>query len=122
MQVTGLRELIRDLQRLGIEVSDLKEAMGKISDKAASLAKSFAPRKSGALAESLRASKAKGKAVVTGGRGKSRDYARVQNYGSADGAIPATLFMQQADYAVRPMVIPTLSTEIDRLIAEKGLR
>lgn len=121
IRVTGLREAIVAMQALGVSVEDLKEAMGGISAKAASLARSFAPQDTGTLAASIRGNRAKNKAVVIGGKGKSLNYARVQNYGWPTRNIPASRFMQRADDAIRPSLVPTLEAEIERLITEHKL-
>src|SRR5438309_303834 len=80
VQVVGLRELVRDMERLGVEVSDLKDAFGQIATEAAHLAASFAPHRSGKLAASVRGSKAKNYAVVAAGGARVR-YAGPIEYG-----------------------------------------
>ncbi len=119
IRVEGLPQLMRDLKRLGIDIEDLKTAMAKLADMGAQAALSHVPRRSGALAGSIRGNRAKSKAIVSAGRGKTSEYAGVINYGSP--RISAQPFMQQADRDVSPRIVPTLSADIDRLIREKGL-
>jgi hypothetical protein len=121
IHVTGLRELVRDLQSLGVEVADIKSAFGEIAAEAAGLAAGFAPRRTGKLAGSIRGSKAKNKAVVSAG-GARVPYAGVQNYGWPARGIAASHYMQRADTAIRPRVVPTLERAIDRLIAQRGMQ
>jgi len=122
IKVTGISELNRDLRRLGIDIEDLKDAMSKLAAMGAKAATSLAPSRSGALAGSIRGNRAKSKAVVTAGRGRTSQYAGVINYGSPRRGIAPRPFMQQADRQISPRIIPTLTADIDRLIREKGLR
>jgi len=121
IRVTGLPQLSRDLKGLGVSLEDLKTAMAKLADMGATAATGYAPKYSGALAASIRGNRAKSKAVVTAGRGKTNEYAGIINYGSPRRGIAAQPFMQQADAAVSPRIIPTLTADIDRLIRERGL-
>ena len=68
VQVEGLREAVRDLERVGVEVADLKEVFGKVATVAADTGQGFTPRRSGRLAASARGNKAQNKAVVTWGK------------------------------------------------------
>jgi len=111
--------LARDLKKLGVDVEDLKDAMSKLADMGAKAAAGFAPKRSGALAASIRGNRAKAKAVVTAGRGRTSEYAGIINYGGR--GIAARSFMQRADATVAPRIIPTLTQDIDRLIKQRGL-
>jgi hypothetical protein len=122
IRVTGIPKLNRDLQSLGIAVEDLKDAFGNLADMGAKAAISFAPVRSGALAGSIRGNRAKSKAVVTAGRGRTSEYAGIINYGSPGRGIAAQPFMQKADAQVSPRIIPTLTADIDRLIRARGLQ
>jgi hypothetical protein len=121
VEILGLSKLVRDLQALGVEVDELKDAFGSIAAEGARLAASFAPKRSGALAASVRGNRAKAKAVVSAGRARVK-YAGVQNYGWPAHNIAATNFMQRADEALRPTVVPTLEKSIEAMIARKGLQ
>lgn len=120
IQVSGLNKLILDLKLLGIEVSDMKQVFGEISTKAARYAEEFAPKRSGALAQSIRPSKAKNYAAVRAGT-KAVPYAGPINYGWPRRNITASHFMQRASDRIEPEVVPMLKHSIDRLIAQKGL-
>lgn len=121
IKVEGIGRLNRDLQRLGIEVGDLKAAMAKIAAMGARSAIGHAPRLTGALAGSIRGNKAKNKAVVAAGRGKTSLYAGAINYGWPRHGIKAQPFMQQASKEVEPKVLPMLTQNLDQLIRQKGL-
>lgn len=81
-QVVGLREVVRDLEALGVEVADLKEAFTAIGQDVADEAVDRLRRenviRSGALAKSVKPSKAKNKAVVRAGSARAW-YAAVVN-------------------------------------------
>lgn len=72
VQVDGLRETVRDLERVGVEVADLKTVFGTIAAEGAHVAETFTPHASGALAATVRGNKAKNKAVVTFGTARIR--------------------------------------------------
>lgn len=119
-KVEGLTKLGRDLQALGLDIDDLKGAFGKIAAEGAQLAARFAPRRSGALAGSIRGNKAKNKAVVIAGRARV-PYAGVQNYGWPSRGIRGQGFMQKADEAMRPKALSQLEIEINNAIQRRGL-
>jgi hypothetical protein len=120
VRVEGLNRLVRDLQALGLEVEDLKEAFGEIAAEAAHWASSFAPRRSGNLAASVRGNRAKNKAVVSAGRARV-PYAGAVNYGWPARGIAPSSFMQRADEVMRPRALQALDDAIEQKIREKGL-
>jgi hypothetical protein len=121
VRVEGLNQLVRDLQAMGLEVEDLKEVFGDLSDKGAKTASEYAPKRSGALAGSVRGNKAKNRAVVSAGFGRARRYAAPINYGWPARNIAASGFMQRADEYWQGKAVPLLEEGIERKIREKGL-
>jgi len=120
VRVTGLNETVRALQRLGVEVDDIKDVMADIAAEGARLAGQYAPRRSGRLAATVRGNRAKGKAVVTAGKAKV-PYAGAINYGWPGRGIKGRFFMQKADEALAPEAVKRLEAGIDRLINGVGL-
>ena len=120
VRVEGLKELVRHLQSLGVEVQDLKGVFGELSTRAAGAAASFAPHRSGKLAASIRGSKAKNYATVKAG-GARVPYAGAINYGWRRRHIAPSGFMQRADAVVRPTVVPAIEQAINLAIAARGL-
>jgi hypothetical protein len=120
VNVDGLKKLVRDLEKAGVQVADLKVAFGSIAAEARSLAAGFAPRRSGRLAASIRSSTAKNYATVTAG-GARAPYAGPINYGWPRRNITGSGFMQKADAAIRPRVLQDLVTAVDRLLREANL-
>lgn len=120
VRIEGLNRLVKSLQELGLDLDDLKDVMAEIAAEGAQRAAAHAPRKSGALANTIRGNRAKNKAVVTAGRGKVK-YAAVQNYGWPKRSIKGTEFLQKADYDLRDIAPAMLAEGIQRLIDSKGL-
>lgn len=81
VRITGLRETIRALEKLGVSVEDLKGAIEPITNKVVEDAKALTPVLTGALRESIRGSKAKNKAVIRGGTARTK-YASFVEFGS----------------------------------------
>lgn len=136
VRVEGLNRVVRDLQSLGLELDDLKDAFAEIASEGARLASSFAPKRSGALAASVRGNRAKNKAVVAAGKARV-PYAGPINYGWPEGqrnlrakprrrggwpiGIQPSEFMQRADEAMQPRALAELDRAIVKRIQERGL-
>lgn len=120
VRVEGLTRVIRDLQALGLEVDDLRDAFGSIASEGARLASSFAPVRTGRLAASVRGNRAKNKAVVSAGKARTK-YAGAINYGWPARNIKPSLFMQRADKVMQPRALKELEDAIEKKITEKGL-
>ena len=122
IKVDGITQLRADLHVLGASMEDMKDAMSKIAHMGAAIAVAYAPKRTGALAQSIRGNRAYSKATVAAGRGRSREYAGVINYGSPKRGIAASRFMQRASDELSPKLMPLLTAEINRLIRERGLK
>ncbi len=120
VKVEGLNKTLTALQRAGVEVADLKDAMGAIAAEGARLASGFAPVRSGRLRNTIRGNKAKAKAIVIAGRAKV-PYAGAINYGWPKRGIGPALFMQKADAQLAPRAVKMLETGLDRAIERAGL-
>lgn len=94
--VDGLRELVRDLVKAGVDVEDLKDVTAEVAKVGAYVAANLAPSRSGALARTVRGNRAKGKAIVTAGRARVR-YAGAINYGWPARNIRPARFLQKTD-------------------------
>jgi hypothetical protein len=80
-RVTGLRETVRNLERLGVDVQDLRDAFGAISQEVAQEAGGRVRVKTGAHKASIRPARTKNKAVVRAGNNTNAPAAGVLNYG-----------------------------------------
>jgi hypothetical protein len=120
VRVEGLNRAVRDLQRAGLEVGDLKDAFGKIARLGASVATGFAPRRTGRLAGNIRPNKARNSARIVAG-GARVPYAGVINYGWPARGIAASGFMQRADESIGDEAPDLLIRNINRIIEQRGL-
>lgn len=120
VRIEGLNRVVRDLQKLGVEIDDLKGTFADISQEGAHLAGRLAPHRSGALARTIRGNRAKNKAVVIAGRARVK-YAGPINYGWKDRGIAPAMFMQRADEALQPRAVKLLETGLDKAIRKAGL-
>ena len=128
IKVTGLREVVRSLEKLGIEVADLKAGFNRIGGIVADEAKDIAPRLSGALAASVRPSKTKNKAVIRAG-GSSVPYAGVIHFGGGVGPgargphnIEPQPFLYDAIEGKDGELLDALDDELNTLISRLDLR
>lgn len=119
-RVTGLRQVLRDLSQLGLDVDDFKETFGKISARGASIAAGLVNSRTGRLAGTVRGNRAKNKSVVSAGRSAVR-YAGPQNYGWPRRNIAPQRFMQKADEQLQPEIVPMLEAELNDKIRKHGL-
>jgi hypothetical protein len=120
VKVEGLNKTLTALQRFGVEAQDLKDVMAEIAAEGARLASSFAPKRSGRLAGTVRGNKAKAKAIVIAGRARV-PYAGAINYGWRKRSIAPALFMQKADQQLAPRAVEMLEKGLDKVITKVGL-
>jgi phage gpG-like protein len=120
-RVSGLKQALANLSKLGLDVDDFKETFGSIASRGADIAAGFVNSRSGKLAGSVRGNRAKNRSVVMAGRGKTRNYAGVQNYGWPRRNIPAQRFMQRADDQLKPRLPAMLENELQDKIRRRGL-
>lgn len=120
VRVDGLAAVVRDLQAIGLEVEDLKDAFQTISQLGARAAAAHVRSDSGRLAGDVRGNRAKSKAVITAGRA-SLPYAGVQNYGWPAHNISPQGFMQKADRELQPISLRLLEREVNRQIRKRGM-
>lgn len=121
VHVEGLREFVRKLEKLGVEVQDLKAAFKKVGTLVAADAQALVPRRSGALAASIRPSNNKNKSVVRAG-GARVPYAGVINYGWPGRGIPASLFLNNAANRNQGKAVLTIEQELDALVKRLDLK
>ncbi|HEY0889652.1 MAG TPA: hypothetical protein VGE38_08590 [Nocardioides sp.] len=119
-RIEGLRETVRELQALGVDVNELKDAMARIAARATSVMQGFIPARTGRLRASARGNRAKGKAVVTVGRA-TVPYAAPINYGWPERNIAPASFTAQTDAVMATEAAAMLDDEISVLIRKNGL-
>lgn len=120
VEVRGLRETVRTLEKFGVEVADLKAAFKRIGTLVVNEAKSLAPHRTGKLAGNIRASNTKNKSVIRDGSA-AVPYAGPINYGWAKRGIAPSYFMERAVTAKQGEVKDQLDAELHGLIRGLGL-
>jgi hypothetical protein len=120
VEVTGLREVVRGLERAGVDVADLKTVFGRIATEAADVGRGFTPRRTGALAGSVRGNKAKNRAVVTWGKA-SVSYAGKILYGSPRRGIRPAATRARTDAVMSSRAPALLNAGLDDLLVKAGL-
>jgi hypothetical protein len=124
-QVSGVVALERALNGIGLKSADLD--FKSIAAEGMRLAASYAPRRTGALRASLRASRGKNRASIKAGSTRV-PYAGPINYGwgkdkwtGVNRNIQASLFMQRASDQMKSRVHDELTRQLKRAIRGKGL-
>lgn len=119
LEVKGLRETIRTLEKFGVQVADLKASFKRIGNIVVNEARTLAPKKSGKLLGTIKASNTKNKSIVRAG-GARVPYAGVIHYGGYHNIEPHP-FLTNALQANQSKVVQELDREIHGLIRGAGL-
>lgn len=119
-KITGLREVVRGLEKAGVSVAELKSTFGSLAAEGARMMRGFVPERSGRLAKTIRGNKAKAKAVVTAGRA-TVPYAGPINYGWPAHGIEASGFLKKTDEVMEPYTQTKIQDEIQDIIQRNGL-
>jgi hypothetical protein len=112
--VDGARRLVRTLREFGEGLDDLKDANAAVSALVAKAASDRAPRRSGALAASVRGSRQAAKAVVRVGSAKV-PYAGPIHWGWPKRGIPRRPFVLDAAAATQAEWLGEYTDNIQRL-------
>jgi phage gpG-like protein len=120
VHLKGLREAVRSIEELGVEVQDLKAAFKKAGDLIAGVAKGRAPKKSGALAATIKPSNTKNKSVIRAGSAKVV-YAGVIHYGWPGHNIEPHPYLTDAVAEKQDEAVDVVEKELNKLIRSLGL-
>lgn len=121
LKVEGLAQVVRALDQFGLDVDDLKDAFSAIARTGAGVMARHVPHRTGRLASNVRGNRAKSKAVVAIG-GASVPYAGPIQWGWPKRNIAAAGFFEATDREMNPVAIQMLEQEINRKIAQRGLK
>lgn len=122
VRVEGLAKKVRQLQALGLDVEDLKDAFADIATEAVDHIIPHVPvGNTGALVDTVRGNRAKSKAVVRAGKAAVQ-YAGAINYGWPARNIAPTEYMQKGDREMQPIAVRRLEDNIEQQIRKRGLR
>lgn len=114
VQVKGLREVVRSLEKFGVEAADLKAAFKKVGNVVVNDAQQNAPTLTGRLSGSIKASNTKNKSIVRAG-GARIPYAGVIHYGGYHG-IEAHPFLTDAVQNKQAESVRIMEQELSSLI------
>jgi hypothetical protein len=118
--ITGLREVVRNLEKIGVDVADLKEVFTNIGEMVRADAAVLAPSKSGRLAASIKPTKTKNKAAIRAGSARV-PYAGAINYGWPKRGIRPANFMKRAIDADTPRALEMMDEGIGEIIRRYGM-
>ena len=119
VRVDGLRKVIRSVEKLGVEVEDLKAVFTRIGARALSTANAGTPAASGALKASNKQSKRKNSVYLYSGNRKA-NYAIYPHYGTVSQ--PATNYLSNVVQKDGPWAVQQLDKELATLIKKAGLK
>jgi uncharacterized protein YcsI (UPF0317 family) len=111
VRVEGLDRLVRTLRKAGDDLNDLKDAHAAAGRIVAADAQARAPRRSGKLAGSIRASRQARRAQVVAGRA-SIPYGGPIHWGWPSRGISANPFLSDAAQATEAQWLPLYRREI----------
>lgn len=115
--MTGLREVVRNLEKIGADVQDMKDVFLKIGEMVQADAARLAPKRSGRLSASIKPTKTKNKAAIRAGSARV-PYAGPINYGWRRRGITASNFMQRAINADVDEALKMMDEGLTRIINE----
>lgn len=122
VKVEGLRPLLKDIERAGADVEDMKDGMAEIAEYFADYARkpSVLPRRSGALAKTARGNRAKGSARVTIGRA-AVPYAGPIVYGWPSRNIRPAGSLEKMDREANSVGFDMLEEAVEKLLRKNDL-
>lgn len=125
VRVSGLRDLVRNMERAGVDAQDIKDVMEDAGTIVARRASWLAPRRTGAMANNVRVSKAKTKASIKVGSARV-PYARYVYFGkynAAKGGLyqKANPFLYTAINATRKEVFNKIEIGIEDILKKNDL-
>lgn len=118
VEVKGLRKVVREIEKLGTSVEDLKGVFTRIGARALSTANSGTPVRTGALQASNKQSKRKNSVYLYSGSAKAY-YARFVHWGTA--TMERKPYLQYAVKKDGPWAVQELNRELGTLIKKAGL-
>lgn len=119
IEIHGDAAVVAAFRKLGLDSGDLQDVFGRIATDVAGDARSLAPKRSGALAGSVKPGRRKLAATITAGG--SVPYAGPINFGWASRNIRPSLFMQRAADTKADASAEQIAAEMQRLIDQHGL-
>lgn len=126
VEVRGARQLTASLRRAGMDMQQLKDAHKRAAEIVANAARAGAPRRTGALAATVRAAGTARAGIVRAGFRRT-PYAGPNNWGWPSGSGPrgnfsGTNFITDAAKATEPAWVPVYLQDLENIIDKvKGI-
>lgn len=120
VHVSGLREITRAMEKAGVDVEELKDAMGAVAAEAATTMQGFVPTRTGRLRGSVRGNRAKGKAIVTAGTARV-PYAGAVQYGWPRRNIKPARYVERTDAVMDDRAAAILEAGWEEIANRNGL-
>ncbi|WP_082480677.1 HK97-gp10 family putative phage morphogenesis protein [Aeromicrobium sp. Leaf272] len=119
VRVENLRQVQRDLTKLGVATEELKDSMTRVASHGADKARALAPvGRTGALAASVRGNKAKARATIKAGN-KRTYYASFTEYGTTKQT--AQEWMHRAVEETTPFAAIAINRDLTNLVRKYNL-
>lgn len=123
IEVKGLTETLRALNRAGADAQDMKDLMHSTGEIIAAAARARVPTDSGALKNSIKAGRGKTKAVVRAGSARRVPYAGVVHYGNPhEPKSTPHPFLLAALQAKQAEALAHIERGLSDLLRKNGLR
>jgi uncharacterized protein YcsI (UPF0317 family) len=110
----GVDVLQRTMKKAGMDITELTDAHARASEIVAAAARSSAPRRTGALASSIKSSKAKRTALVN----VTSRYAKPIHWGWPARNIEANPWVSEAAQATEPQWLPLYEAAVEKALDE----
>lgn len=135
--VEGLRDMTRSFEKAGVDVEELKDVMGDVAAEHATVLARLVPvgspfvkgrrwslaggsRNPGALRASVRGNRAKGRALVTIGKARTK-YAAAINYGWKRRGIRPVDYVGKADDVMGTRAVEMITDGWNKIAERNGL-
>lgn len=116
VQIQGARELRRTLKRAGVSVEDLKDANAAAGAIVVAAGRTSAPRRSGRMAGTVRASRAAASATVRAG-GAAVPYAGVIHWGWPARGIAAQPWLSEAATSTESAWLAAYEAGVEKVLS-----
>jgi len=115
VEVHGLAKLTRALKKAGVEVSDMKAANARVGDVVVQSATPITPRRTGALAGSIRPAQRASGVIVRAGGGRIK-YAKYVEYGTK--RMRPRSYLVKAANDSQPRWLDVYADELDKIVGQ----
>jgi hypothetical protein len=117
VEIQGLNKFVATVRRAGIDLAEMKQANARAGAVIVSAANARAPRRSGALAGTIRSARQARKVIVMAGSARV-PYAGPIHWGWPARHIAPNPFLSQAAQSTESTWLPGYLSDIDKILAK----